>query len=214
MPTVINDLHKRLSEALRDVADLLPQVRALLPEPDGSGPQTSTIGRHAPESREPWNQPAADAYWNLYFGPGKLLPGVRYELGLRRVLDQNLPVGDEALDVLGRILGGAPDDVIKRIIRKLERWVTLAERIPDVGTSEPWVVIRSPTGRSPECPYCHTFGLRMQLQAEQVKCVFPGCCDIDGMPTRAYVRRGRMTGEPHLVFRDGTVMGWVDGECE
>lgn len=207
MPKRINDLQDRLAEAVKDVDRLLPQVQRLLPEPDDHGPQTGTIGRHAPESSEPWNQVAADAYWNLWFGPGVLVNLMREQVGLSRYREP--PRGSDATGELTNLAPSVTDDLLRQVIRKMERWVLMAERIPDVGEKDSWVAVRSPGGQSPTCPYCGTYGLRMQVHAEQVRCFFPGCSDADGLPTRAYVERGKLTGEPHLVFRDGTVMGWA-----
>lgn len=208
MPKVINDLRERLTDAIAEVERLLPLVQRLLPEPSGVGQRTGTIGRHAPESDEPWNQAAADAYWNLWFGPSTLVNLMREEIGLAR--HREPPRGAKATGEIRDLAPSVSDDLVKRVIKRLERWAIMAERIPDVGEAESWISIRSPGGRSTACPYCRTFGLRMQVHAEQVRCFFPGCVDSDGLPTRAYVERGRMTGEPHLVFRDGTVMGWAD----
>jgi hypothetical protein len=57
------------------------------------------------------------------------------------------------------------------------------------------------------CPYCDTYGLRMLRRKGEVKCIFPGCVDSDGWPTKARMEAGRMTGQERLIFRDGMMMG-------
>ena len=210
MPLAPDALVGRLTEAVKDAADLLPQLAAMLPEPESAGPATGTIGRHAPESAEPWNQPAADAYWNLWFGPGKLVAVLRYALGLPRIPDDELPRGADALATVANLAVAAPVDVLRWTVRRLERWVDLARRIPAIDESEPWVPVPSPPGSTPPpCPYCGTFGLRMQRRRGQVRCALPGCVDGEGNATRARMEPGRMTGEARLVFGDGTTMHWA-----
>jgi hypothetical protein len=207
MPQTIDRLTERLTVAISEARGFLAPLQALLPEPDSTGPQTGTIGRSAPESSEPWNSPAADAYWNLWFGPGKLIGIVRYALGLRRIPDHLLPKGDDAYDVLGRLMPGAPDDTARYVARKLEAWVAMAERVPAIDTGEPWSPVPVVPGATPpECPYCGTFGLRMKRRGGEVRCFFPGCTDADGHRTDARMEPGRMTGEACLVFRDGTTL--------
>lgn len=209
MPNVAAPVDQRLSDAIADAADMLTAVRSMLPEQTNTGPHTGTIGRHAPESHEPWNQPAADAYWNLHFGPSKLIAGVRYELGLRRVPDDRLPVGWEAMSTLGRLLGAAPEALIKRVTNRLESWATAARRVPGVGEEEDWAPVPAiPGAKPPECPYCGTFGLRMLRLKGEVRCFLPGCRDADGNPTRARMERGKLTGDGMLVFRDGTTLAF------
>ena len=210
MPKPVDALTQRLTDAIRDAEGLLPQLRALLPEPDGTGPATGTIGRHPPESAEPWARAAADAYWNLWFGPGKLVGTLRYALRLSRIRDDRLPVGPEALGKVGDLAAGAPEDTVRYVLRKLERWCDLARRIPAIDESEPWDPVPALPGSSPPaCPYCGTFGLRMQRRRGQVRCTFPGCTDSDGDATRARMEPGRMTGEARLVFGDGMTMHWA-----
>lgn len=214
MPQSIDALAQRLAEAVSDAHAMLDRLRPLLPEQDGAGPATGTIGRHAPESSEPWSKPAADAYWNLWFGPGRLVGTLRYALGMSHIPDDRLPVGPEALAKIGKLAAGAPVDTARYVVRKLEQWCDLARRIPAIDESEPWDPLPAvPGGTPPACPYCGTFGLRMQRRRGQVRCTFPGCTDSDGNTTRARMEPGRMTGEARMVFGDGMTMHWA-GEVE
>jgi hypothetical protein len=207
MPKTIDALSSRTYDAIADARGMLAPLRLILPHPDGLGPQTSTIGRSAPESSEPWNTPAADAYWNLWFGPGKLVAIMRYGIGLRRRPDDRLPVGDDAYDALANLVPSAPDESLRYAVRRLEQWATMARQVPAIDEAEPWTPVPARPGLTPpECPYCRTFGLRMKRRGGEVRCFFPGCRDADGLPTRASMEPGRMTGEAHLVFGDGTTL--------
>lgn len=215
MPKVIDATDQRLADAIADAHEMLLKLQPLLAEPDGAGPQTGTIGRHAPESSEPWNTVVANAYWNLWFGPGMLVATVRYAMGMSRRPDADLPRGPDAFKVLADLLAGPRTaDVVKLVIGKLERWVTMAQAIPALDEAEPWLPVPGAPGQHPPpCPYCRTFGLRMQKRRGQVRCTMPGCKDADGLPTRARMEPGAMTGEERLVFSDGTTMFWTgDGD--
>lgn len=197
----------RLNEAIHSAAGLLDRLERLLAEPDGSGPDTGTIGRHAPESREPWSMQVASAYWDLYFGAGEIARAMRGAAGL------TLPVfndvhGADALDVIRNMIPASSDWIVRGATLKLERLVAAGRAVPDVDEGEPWVALPSPPGRRPlACPYCRTYGLRMLRRKGEVRCFFPDCHDADGNPTRARMEPGRMTGEERLIFGDGTTMG-------
>lgn len=212
MPKAHDELPGRLIDAIKDAETLLPKLQELLPEPDNTGLKAGTIGRHAPESREPWNQAVADAYWNLWHGTGQLVNYLRHELNLR--IWRHPPTGLKALEAIGRLALSVSRDELGYVVRKLERWADLARRIPAIDESEPWVPVPAvPGGTPPACPYCGTFGLRMQRRRGQVRCALPGCEDGDGNVTRARMEPGRMTGEARLVFGDGTTMHWA-GEAD
>jgi len=208
VPRTVDELGQRLAEAIRDAETLLPQLQALLPEPDARGPHTGTIGRHAPESAPPWNQAVADAYWNLWHGPGMLVNHLRGELGMRPLTDP--PRGPDATALLAQLAASVVRETQRYVVRKLERWADLARRIPAIDESEPWVPVPAvPGGHPPTCPYCGTFGLRMQRRRGQVRCTMPGCRDGEGNATRARMEPGRMTGEARLVFGDGMMLHWA-----
>jgi hypothetical protein len=209
VPHTVDDLYHRLTEAINDAELLLPKLSELLPEPDSLGPTTGTIGRHKPTSDEPWNTAVADAYWNLWFGPTQLVGMLRYALDLPALPDRDTPKGPDALKAIRNLTPSAAGEHVRYVVLSLERWCDLARRIPAIDESEPWTPVPAPPGRTPpECPYCHTFGLRMQRRRGIVRCVMPGCVDGDGRPTQARMEPGRMTGEARLVFGDGTTMHW------
>lgn len=205
MATKTDPLTDRLAHAIKEAGELLPQLRRLLAEPDGTGPSTGTIGRHAPESREPWNQAVADAYLNLWHGPGVLVNYLRGERGMNRLAHP--PRAIEGLSEITGLAVAATDDALRYVTRKLERWCDMARRVPAIDESEPWIAVPAePGARPPECPYCGTFGLRVLVRRGEVRCFLPGCADSDGNPTRARMEPGRMTGDACLIFGDGTML--------
>jgi hypothetical protein len=200
-------MYDRLIQATYQANYFLGVLEPLLAEPDGGGPDTGTIGRHAPESREPWSMQVASAYWDLYFGAGEVARAMRGAAGLRLPLFNDTH-GTDALDVIRNMAPAASDWILRGATRKLESLVNHAEQVPDVDHSEPWVPLPAPPGGHPlACPYCHTYGLRMLRRKGEVRCFFPDCHDSDGNPTRAHMESGRMTGEERLIFGDGTTMG-------
>lgn len=200
-------MHQRLIEAVGEAGGLLVRLQPLLVEQETSGPDTGTIGRHAPESREPWAMQAASAYWDLYFGAGEVARAMRGAAGL------HLPVfndvhGHDALTVILNMAPGASDWILRGATRKLETLVAHGHAVPAVDEDEPWAPLPHIPGRQPlACPYCKTYGLRMLRRKGEVRCFFPDCTDADGHPTRARMEAGRMTGEERLIFGDGTTMG-------
>lgn len=200
-------MQARLYEAIGEAGRLLDKLQPLLTEPDGSGPDTGTIGRHAPESREPWSMQAAGAYWDLYFGARELHRAMRYLAGLRLHLFDDV-CGEDALEMIRNLIPGASEFALRGVTRTLENLVRRGNAVPDIDEGEPWVSLPSRSGEPPvACPYCKTYGLRMLRRKGDVRCFFPDCRDSDGHPTRARMEPGRMTGEERLVFGDGTTMG-------
>lgn len=204
MTRVETDMVGRLMEATTAAADRMDRLGPLLVEPERSGPQMGTIGRHAPESREPWAPQAAAAYWALYFGARELARAMRGAADLRRPSDV---CGDEALRIVRNMAPSAQPFILRGVTRTLERLVRQADQVPGIDVDEEWGPLPRLNGRPPRCPYCKTYGLRMLRNKGQVRCFFPGCKDADGKPTRARVERGGMTGDEILIFGDGTMMG-------
>lgn len=202
----IGQLVQRLGEAIGEARSFLGRLEPLLAEPEASGPDTGTIGRSAPESSEPWAPAAASAYWDLYFGAGTLARGLRSAAGLRLPLFKDT-YGVEALDVVRNMAPAAGETPLLWSVRSLERWVAAARTVPAVDEDEPWTPLPRIGDQQIACPYCDTYGLRMLRRKGEVRCFFPGCADRDGIPTRARMEPGRMTGEERLIFGDGTTMG-------
>jgi len=206
MARVETEKIERLNDAVRQAEQMLTALEPLLPEPETSGPDTGTIGRHAPESSEPWAPAAASAYWDIYFGAGNLARGMRSAAGLRLPLFKGT-YGAEALTIVRNMAPSVSDTPLIWATRELERWVTAARAVPAIDEEEPWTELPRQGGEQLACPYCDTYGLRMLRRKGEVRCFFPGCKDSDGNPTRARMEPGRMTGEERLIFGDGTTMG-------
>jgi hypothetical protein len=198
---------ERLVTATWRAADLLTRLEPLLTEPEGSGPDTGTIGRTAPESSEPWAPQAASAYWGLYFGAREVARAMRGAAGLHRPA-RDSECGEVALETIRNMGPTAHDFILRGAARQLESLIAHAEAVPAVDEDEPWVPLpRRPDEPPLSCPYCQTYGLRMLRRKGEVRCFFPSCHDHDGNATRARMEPGRMTGEERLVFGDGTTMG-------
>ena len=194
----------RLLTAVDEAGKRLVRLAPLIAEPEGSGPDTGTIGRTAPESSEPWAKQAADAYFGIYFGAREAARAMRGAAGMHRPVHT---CGQEALDIVRNQAPAAQPFVLRGVTRLLEKLVRRADAVPGIDESEPWVALPRQNGAEIACPYCRTYGLRMLKRKGEVRCIYPGCTDSDGNPTRARMESGRMTGEERLIFGDGTMMG-------
>lgn len=198
----------RLTAALLDAARLLPHLSALLPETGGQGPQTGTIGRHAPESSEPWQAEAASVYWTIHTGIRRLVNEMRGERGMVSLVWRGHDDATHQVFRLARNYAPAVSpETVATALARVEGWVTSARQIADVDEVERWIPVpRVPGGKPPACPYCKTYNLRMARRRGEVRCLYPGCTDRDGNPTRARMELGPMSGEGLLVFADDTTM--------
>jgi len=185
----------------------LPRVRQLLPEPDGSGPQTGTIGRHAPESSEPWQGAAAAVYWTIHFGARRLEDVLRADVGLPPVHPER--GGSEANTIsalvqISRHGSTCTVGTLKIAIRRVTNWVRAINRLDDHDQAEDWRPLPRVAGTlPPDCPFCQLLTLKMNTRREVVRCFNPTCKDTEGNPPVARMERGRMSGMAQLVFRDG-----------
>lgn len=203
--------YAHLIKALADAEDLLPVLAALLPEPSGTGPQTGTIGRHAPESSEPWHGEAADAYWRIYFGARKLADDLRRLAGVP-VRAWGYGETTRALGMIASLAASVPEQDLADARQRVESWVNGARRIRDIDEGETWAPLPRPPGfPPPACPYCQTLSLRMAKGREEVRCFYPGCTDFDGDPTKARMELGQFSDSGQLVFGDGTVVAYREG---
>jgi hypothetical protein len=195
----------RCWDAVNDARSRINRLLPMIAEPENGGPDTGTIGRHAPESSEPWGKQAAGAYFDLYFGAREYARAMRGAAPMRRPADG---CGPAALDVIDAMVTISQPFILRGVTRGLERLVRQADQVPGIDEGEPWAALPSLPGHQPlACPYCKTYGLRMLKRKGEVKCFFPGCMDSDGSPTRARLEPGRMTGEARLIFGDGIMMG-------
>lgn len=199
----------RLTTACTDVRKSLDDVAALLPEPQGK-PKTGTIGRHAPESSEPWQGEAAAVYWSIHFGARNLEDVCRVDLGLTPLTPRrggSAANTDEALRLIGNYATQLSVPILNEARRRAERWASAIDQLSDIDLADAWVPVpRQPGQVPPTCPYCHMFTLRMTVRREIVRCFNPPCRDSDGQPPMARMERGRLTGDGMLVFNDSTVV--------
>lgn len=199
----------RLTTAVRDVRKALSDVADLLPEPQGR-PRSGTIGRHAPESSEPWQGEAAAVYWTVHFGARRVEDDCRTDIGLpphspaRGGSDSNTYAALTAIGNHGPTLTAA---TLKAVRRTVEGWATAIDRLSDIDQADVWVPVpRTPGALPPACPYCALFTLRMTVRREIVRCFNPACRDSDNRPPIARMERGQLTGDGMLVFADQTVI--------
>lgn len=199
----------RLAEACGYVTSRLHQVGALLPEPNGR-PQTGTIGRHAPESSEPWQGNAAAVYWTIHFGARRLEDACRADIGLPARDPARGGTAVNTLQALNAVAAMAPTMTVgglKAARQRVERWSTAIDEMPDIDLADAWTPVpRQPGLLPPVCPYCQCFTLRMAVSRQLVRCFNPPCRDGDGNPPAARMERGRLTGNGMLVFGDTTVV--------
>jgi hypothetical protein len=193
-----------LVAALSTCRKLLPILSELMADQPGLGPQTGTIGRHAPESVEPWAAEAAHAYFLIYMQSRTLADELRAALGMRSHPWKNGETGLTQIEAFATI---STPPMVRHARTRAEHWVKTALRIRDIDEAEVWKPVpREPDSEPPVCPYCDTLSLRLNRQRGEVRCFYPGCCDADGNPTRARMEFGRLTGEGMLVFGDGTTL--------
>lgn len=199
----------RLTVALAEVRKSLPYVVDLLPEQQGR-PRTGTIGRHAPESSEPWQGEAASVYWTIHAGARRLEDACRHDIGLpprtpaRGGSHANTIL---ALQAIGDHAPTLTPTGLATARRRAEAWANAINRLSDIDLADVWVPVpRQPGVLPPICPYCHTFALRMAVGRQLVRCFNPACRDSDGNPPVARMERGRLTGDGMLVFGDQTVV--------
>lgn len=207
----------RLTTACRDVRKALPDVAALLPEPQGR-PRNGTIGRHAPESSEPWQGEAAAVYWSIHFGARNVEDECRYAIGLK---PRNPRRGgsadntDEALKQIADYGPALPADFLAEVRRRAERWSTSIDQLSAIDLADLWEPVpRRPGALPPACPYCELFTLRMTVRREIVRCFNPACRDDNDQPPVARMERGRLTGNGMLVFNDSTVVHYREEVAE
>jgi hypothetical protein len=207
----------RLTAACTDVRKALPDVRALLPEPQGR-PRTGVISRHTPNASEPWQGEAAAVYWTIHFGARQLEDTCRINIGLgahHPPRGGSSPNTNTALRLIADYGSTLTPDALADARRRVESWVTAIGQLTDVDYADTWVPVpRSPGNIPPACPYCHLFTLRMAPRREIVRCFNPPCRDNDARPPVARMERGRLTGDGMLVFADTTVVHYREEVAE
>lgn len=173
----------------------------------GMGPRSGTIGRHAPESKEPWAPEAAAAYMNILHESRTVADRMAVDLGLPLRPGAGWRHGQDGLERIENLASLVTVDVLKYAHRSALRWQNAALRIRDIDQEDAWVPIpRTPGEAMPFCPFCETLQLRLNRRRGLVRCFMPGCVDTGGNVTRARMEYGVGSDRGILVFDDGTTM--------
>lgn len=189
-----------LRAVLRKCADLLIVLEPLMAQPAGLGPRTATISRYAPESKEPWSSEPANAYWAIHFGSRFLADDMRISLGLGAARWSS---GENGLEVCAAVAVIVDAVTLRKAREAAERWRDQALQIRDIDLADRWVPVpRDPGEYPPMCPYCRTMSLRMSRARGEVRCMFPGCEDTGGNPTRGRMQYAPDTDGAVLIFGD------------
>jgi hypothetical protein len=196
-----------LSAAVDELLKMLPSLAELLPLQDDDGATSHGVNRL---SAPPWNSAVANVMLDIHAGARALEAEFRAELtgrdrGWRRGgSDANTEAALRALATLGSQLGLAPAQAAATL---LERWRSSAAQLPAVDTEPSWRKLTpGPDGLPPKCPYCGTYLLRVAVRSRVVRCFNPARC-LDGTGSRptASLELGAVSGEPMLVWADGSV---------
>lgn len=213
---------------LLDVAELvragglLEQLVALLPEPVAAANTGTTSHHKVTGSPAPWHPEAAAALFDIHAGAREVEDELREHLGFARlyagrtfagvpgaqaVRGASDPNTVKALNALADLAAAAGGEQAKRTAKAVSGWCRQAREVGDIDLDERWEPLRRVPGRpATACPYCETFALRQQARAGVVRCTNRACVDGTGKRPKARVKRGKVSGEDMLVFRDDTVL--------
>lgn len=193
-----------LRQAVGQAGRLLPILSDLMAAQPGQGPNASPISRNAPESKEPWAHEAAHCYWTIFHGSQRLADQMRISVGVGQ---QRWANGENGLEVITACAFIVDSRILGYARRLVQNWVSGALEIRDLDQVDSWdVVPRVPGALPPFCPYCHTLSLRLNRLLGLVKCLYPGCVDSAGNPTRARMEYDAGAGAGILVFDDQSTM--------
>lgn len=183
---------------------LLPILNELKNTQPGMGPSQSNIGRHKPESKEPWASAAAHAHFSIYFDSRILADLMRVDIGIGTWPWRN---GEDGLDQIESAAPLVTSRVLGVALRQTEHWVQAGLRIHEIDLEDSWTPVPRTPGQPPTfCPFCSTLSLRVNPRRGLIRCFFPGCTDTDGRATRARMEYSPAFGQGILVFDDGTTV--------
>jgi hypothetical protein len=194
-----------VADAAAELTGAITHAATLIAQPDATA--TSTTGSAA-TSRPPWNQSAANAFFDATEGVRRLEPSLRLAVtghaGARRGgSDANTAAAIAAVVALSEAVS---DDSAGLVARLLGRWVTGVQRLRAVDEAETWRPLRTTPGALPPvCPWCGTYSLRAAQRSGNVACFLPGCADSDGNRPQGRLDVSRLTGDVILAWADGTV---------
>lgn len=187
---------------------LLDRLEALLPE-QVTDPSSGGTRRKVAGSPAPWNAEAAAVLLDIHEGARRLEAALRQavtgRLGERRgASTENTRA---ALKSIVRLAEALDEDRQADAARIVSRWVTAARQLRDIDEADRWEPLpRCPGELPPKCPWCDCFSLRMCKARSEVRCLNSVCVDERGRRPIARLEIGTVSGEPMLVFDDGTVL--------
>jgi hypothetical protein len=161
-------------------------------------------------SAPPWNQQAADAYFDAHELVRRLEASMRLFVTGRagRARGGSDANTRAALKAIAAMAGAVPEDAAREAARRLNQAATMIERLAAVDTVPTWVPVgRGPDGTLIRCYACGLPTLRFAKTSGIVICICPSCPGGDDqMPVQGHVEVSRFTGEPVLSFRDGNTL--------
>lgn len=198
--------------AAAELADLLDDLAALLPEPIGDPTVGTTAHRkHVAGSPAPWHQEAGMVLMTAHEGVRRLEASMRRDVtgGLGRRRGGSLGNTSSALAAVCNLSYGVPDASARKATRIIGIWISQAKVLRDIDQAPRWEPLRtapakSGTGRlAPACPYCSTYSLRTARVSGAVRCFNPACRDNNGDAPCGQLLEAPYTGHPMIVWADG-----------
>jgi hypothetical protein len=221
---------RRVAEAAAALAENLDTARDLIPHRDTVVPAMISA-RGTPESRAPWNTPAANAVLDAHAGVRHLENGLRLavtgSVTVRGGSDGNTREAIAAVVSLAEAAGVHDEDCYRgscdqcRIVRLLRRWNGPLLRLAAIDVALRWQAIRpgpraacpdcfsarpcADHARPPACPYCGTYSLRVAPDRYLVACFNEMCEDDEGQIPVARLELSRLNADTLLVWGDGRI---------
>lgn len=196
-----------LEQSCGELAATLGVLRVLMPAQDADG--AGVGARPKPGSKPPWNVSVATVETTAHEGARRLEAALRLALtgrpGQRRGGSVvNTEQALRAIATLAFALGATAEDTARIII---DRWLTSARQLPAIDEAPVWRTLApGPDGLPPRCPYCEAFQLRVAVRSRTVMCFSPACPgDREGKRPQATMELGAASGQPMLVWQDGSV---------
>lgn len=162
------------------------------------------------ESRAPWNAEVAAAIMDAHELIRRLEASLRIAVtghpGPRR--GGSAAATSAALTAIENLGRAVSERDRRQTARLIYRHTRIIGQLPSVDTVPRLERIRrAPGGMPVRCPgTCQTYSLRVEIISGVVMCVFSGDCrDLDGRRPQARLELSRLTGDPQLCWRDGTV---------
>lgn len=192
----------------------MADAAGLIAERDADEPAMITGSATGGESHEPWNVPAADAYFTAHEGVRRLRTSL--ELQLDGHASPRAGGSDGATDREIRRIAmlGARLDVHEqlpaddpcrcgtcRVTALLDRWIKPILILPAIDTGIRW----SPIQGDPLCPYCGEPALRRADKFSVIACHNPECGDRDGNQPVGRISHEPHSGEAAVLWQDGRV---------